>query len=149
MPAGDLTCTATFSPASTFVPFETFTLDRLTMRRQINSLYLLSSFTLGPESNGISPAAEPLTLVIANSSFLVPAGAFREGGQPGTYYYVGSINGASIVAVIAPSGSNRFMFRAWVTGAKLKGAKHHRIAVELIIGNDRGTAWVKPSIRAQ
>jgi hypothetical protein len=53
-----------------------------------------SSFTLGSASNGINPAAEPVTLQIGTFAVTIPSGSFTGKGF-GPFYFAGTINGVA------------------------------------------------------
>ncbi|MGB8898144.1 MAG: hypothetical protein WCC90_02310 [Methylocella sp.] len=101
-----------------------------------------SSFTLGSASNGINPAAEPVTLQIGTFAVTIPSGSFTGEGF-GPFYFAGTITGVALDVVIAPEGTKRYALRAGTRNASLSGTVNP-VPVTLTIGNNRGT----PSVTA-
>ncbi|MGH9144319.1 MAG: choice-of-anchor tandem repeat GloVer-containing protein [Vicinamibacterales bacterium] len=118
---------------------------QLVMVQRLKTFFLLSDFTLAQGSNGIDPLHEAVTLSVANFTTTIPAGSFRR-GPAGVYSFVGNINGVSIEALMAPSGSNRFVFQAAAYGVNLGGIVNP-VTVDLTIGDDHGTISVHAAIR--
>jgi hypothetical protein len=102
---------------------------------------LLSSFTLGTASNGINPAAEPVTLKTGTFTTTIPPGSFKDIGQ-GIFVFRGVIGGVRLEALIAPTGSSRYALVAAAQDANLTGTTNP-VPVTLTIGDDCGTASVQ------
>ena len=134
--AASVTYQVTGTPPGTVSVFSAFSINSLVIDQRLKTLFLLSNFTLGQDSNGIDPVKETVTLTIANFTTTIPAGAFRK-GPDGVYAFAGKINNVSIEALIKPLGSNRFGFQAAAYGANLSGTKNP-VTVGLTIGNDQG-----------
>ncbi len=104
------------------------------------SFDLEESFTLGANSNGITPLKENVTLQIGTFSVTIPAGSFFkliEGG----FAFEGVIHGVSLEVQIVPLGNNIFTFKAVGAGADLTGLTNP-VTVVLTIGIDSGTTTV-------
>lgn len=137
------------STPGTFL-FNSFSVNSIRINQRLNTLFLLSNFTLGQGSDGINPMTEPVTLRIANSAIAnftttIPAGSFRK-GRTGAYAFAGRINNVLIEALIVPLGNNRFGFQAAAYGANLSGTTNP-VTVGITIGNDNGTTSVNAIIR--
>ncbi|MFO1372210.1 MAG: putative Ig domain-containing protein [Candidatus Competibacteraceae bacterium] len=132
----DITITVNASPPGTVSAFSAFSVSPLRINQRLKSFFLLSTFTLGPTSNGINfnPVSDKVTLRIANFTTTIPAGAFRKGAK-GVYAFAGKINNILIEALLAPLGNNRFGFQAAAYGANL-GVINNPVTVELTIGDD-------------
>ena len=100
---------------------------------------LLSSFTLGKASNGINPAAEPVTLRVGTFTTTIPAGSFKEIGQ-GIFVFHGVIGGVRLEALIAPTGSSRYALVAAAQEQLDRDCEPG--AGDADIGNDCGTTSV-------
>ncbi len=126
--------------------FSAFSVNPLRINQRLKTFFLLSSFTLGPSSNGIDPTKEPVTLTIAGFTTTIPVGSFRKGSGPfGVYVFAGKIDGVPIEMLIAPLGNKRFGFQAAAYGVNPSVA-NNSVTVGLAIGNDSGTTSVKPVI---
>jgi hypothetical protein len=82
-----------------------------------------------------------LALTIPPGSFTgtVTSSAF------GPFFFTGTINGVSLHAVIAPTGTKRFSFQAGAQNASLTGTVNP-VPVTLTIGNNNGTASVSATL---
>ena len=136
--------TATFTPVANFSAFSAFSVNPLRINQRLKTLFMLSNFTLGKDSNGIDPVTEPVTLKIADFTTTIPPRSFRK-GPAGVYAFAGKINQVSIEALITPLGNKRFGFQAAAYGVSLS-VTNNLVTVELTIGDDRGTTSVKPVI---
>ena len=126
------------------VAFGAFGVDQLRINLRLKTLFLVSHFTLGGESDGIDPTAEPVTLTVAGYTATIPAGAFRK-GRLGVYSYVGRIDDVWIEALITPLRDNRFGFQAAAYGTNLAGTTNP-VTVELAIGNDGGKSSIDNAV---
>ena len=105
---------------------------------------LLSSFTLGPASDGVNPLIEAVALQIGTFTTTVPAGSFKDIGQ-GIFVFHGVIGGVRLEVLLAPTGSLRYAFVAAAQDANLIGTVNP-VPVTLTIGDDCGTASVQALI---
>ncbi len=80
---------------------------------------LESSFTLSSTAPGINPVTEPVTLQIGTFSTTIPPGSFKQIGR--LFTFAGAIGGASLEALITPTGTLRYAFVASAQGASLTG----------------------------
>jgi uncharacterized repeat protein (TIGR03803 family) len=113
-----------------------------------------SSFTLSSSAPPINPTTQPVTLSIGPfTTTIPPGGAFTttilpgsfQPGPLGTYNFEGVVNGVQLAVSIAPTGTLRYAFAAGALGANLTGTANP-VPVSLTIGQDSGTASVKPFI---
>ncbi len=125
--------------------FSAFSVNPLRINQRPKTVFLVSNFTLGPESNGINPVQEAVTLTIGNFTTTIPAGSFRK-GLAGVYAFAGKISNVSIDALIIPLRNNRFAFQAAAYGADFSGTQNP-VTVELGIGDDHGATSVYAVIR--
>jgi hypothetical protein len=137
------TYTVTDTPPSASA-FSAFSVNPLRINQRLKTFFLLSTFTLGANSNGINPVAETVTLKIAGLTTTIPAGSFRK-GRLGAYAFAGKIDNVWIEALITPLGNNRFGFQAGAYGTNLSVAANP-VTVGLVIGNDSGEISVNASI---
>ena len=101
---------------------------------------LNESFTLGPNSNGIDPVTENVSLQIGTFSVTIPAGSFKQNPN-GRFAFQGVINGVSLEVQIVPLGNNIFTFKAEGTGVNLT-LLTNPVTVVLTIGIDSGNTAV-------
>ena len=94
--------------------------------------------TLSPESDGVDPPTESVTLRLGRYSFAIPPGHFREVGRGGSFVFEGEVNGANLTVGIRRRGRRGFVFGAVATGADLLGLDFP-MEVGLAIGDDGGT----------
>jgi len=104
---------------------------------------LESSFTLSSTAPGINPVTEPVTLQIGTFSTTIPPGSFKQIGR--LFTFAGAIGGASLEALITPTGTLRYAFVASAQGASLTGTTNP-VTVRLSIGADTGTTSVNALI---
>jgi len=102
---------------------------------------LNESFTLGPNSNGINPLTEDVTLQIGTFSVTIPAGSFEQKPN-GRFDFKGVINDVKLKAQIVPLGNNIFTFNAEGKGVDLTGLTNP-VTVVLTIGTDSGSTAVR------
>ena len=102
---------------------------------------LKESFTLGPNSNGIKPLTEDVTLQIGTFSVTIPAGSFEQKPN-GRFDFKGVINDVKLKAQIVPLGNNIFTFNAEGKGVDLTGLTNP-VTVVLTIGTDSGSTAVR------
>jgi len=122
-----------------------FSVNQLSISQRLKTLFLLSNFTLGKDSNGINPVQDAVTLTIANYTITIPAGSFRK-RPAGVFAFAGKINNVSIEGLITLLGSNRFLFQVAAYSANLGGMKNP-VKVGLAIGDDSGTTSVNAVIK--
>lgn len=133
-------------PYSTASTLSAFSVNPLRINQRLKTFFLLSTFTLGTDSNGIDPVAEAVTLRVADFVATIPAGSFRQGSGPvGAYAFAGKINQVAIEALIVPLGNNRFRFQAAAYRADLTGTTNP-VPVELTIGDDSGAITVTNAV---
>jgi YVTN family beta-propeller protein len=133
------------TPLPTSTTFAAFNVNKLTLGQRHKDLFLLSSFTLGKDSNGIDLKGDTVTLKVGSLTLTIPAGSFRNNNH-GLFTFVGEIDKLWVEAVIKPLGNNRYVFQATEYDADL-GKIKNPVAVELSIGKDSGTASVKANIQ--
>ena len=147
IPVGDGPSAVGIIPPPPGVPFLAFNgkleID-LDKKPNHDAFQLQSSFTLETASNGINPAAEPVTLQIGAFATTIPPGSFTGKGF-GPFYFAGVINRVPLHAVIAHTGAKRCAFDAPAQNANLTGTVNP-VPVTLTIGDDSGTTSVKADI---
>jgi YVTN family beta-propeller protein len=109
-----------------------------------DAFMLFSEFTLGQNSNGISPPTEPVTLKVGTFTTTIPAGSFKASGF-GTFYFVGVVTGVHLGVGIAQTGAKRYAFAAAAQKPSLTGTVNP-VPVTVTIGDDSGTVSVKADI---
>ena len=119
-----------------FVPFALFS-STLDIESDHSSFQLGRSFTLGANTNGITPPTENLTLQIGTFSVTIPSGSFKQ-KKTGDFVFNGTINSVGLSVKIVPLGNNMFTFDAKGSGVDL-GSPAVPITVILTIGIDSGT----------
>ncbi len=105
---------------------------------------IAADFSLGSNSNGIKPPAEPVTLAIGTFTTTIPPGSFKAEGF-GTFAFRGVVNGVNLEALIFPTGNKRYELLAAAQNADLTGIKNP-VPVTLTIGDDSGMTSVKAII---
>jgi uncharacterized repeat protein (TIGR03803 family) len=105
---------------------------------------LQSEFTLGQSSNGINPAAEPVTLQIGTFTATIPAGSFTGTGF-GPFTFGGVVDGGPLQVLIEPTGTKRYAMKAEAGHPNLTGTVNP-VTVMLTIGTDTGTTSVTATI---
>jgi hypothetical protein len=106
-----------------------------------------SNFTLAGGSNGINPSAEQVTIQIGNFITTIPAGSFVM-SSPGTYTFVGVINGVNLTLLIKQTSGNNYIFGAIGKNVNLTTINPAGpVGLTLTIGDDSGTTTVNPIIR--
>jgi hypothetical protein len=121
-----------------------FNVKQLVIDQNRGSLFLLSNFTLGKDSNGIDPVKEDVTLKIADSTMTIPAGSFHKDRYLPLFAFAGQIDNVWIEELITPLSGNHFGFQALAYGAQLGDTKNP-VTVELTIGDDCGTTTANAS----
>ena len=121
------------------VVFSAFT-AKLTVSSYQPKFTLHSSFTPGGTLNSIYPATDPVTLKIGTFTTTIPPGSFTL-TSPGTYSFVGVINGLTINASITQTGNTSYTFQM-TANANLSRMKNPT-TVTLTIGNNAGTTSVR------
>jgi len=100
---------------------------------------LESSFTLSSTAPAINPVTQAATLSVGTFTTTIPPGSFEKIG--GLFTFVGVINGVSVEALIAPTGTLRYAFLAATENASLAGTVNP-VPVALTIGDDCGKTSV-------
>jgi hypothetical protein len=122
------------------VPFAS-SLVKLEIESELSTFHLSDSFTLGANSNGITPTTQKLTLNIGSTfSVTIPSGAFKTTAT-GTFIGKRTINGVTLNLTIVPLSANMFTFKVYGTGIDLGGLTEP-VTVVLTIGIDSGTTKV-------
>lgn len=96
-------------------------------------------FTLGADSNGISPLKEPVTIQIGTFSTTIPAGSFKL--INGDFTFQGRIGGVKLYARIRLIKGKSYEFFTYANCASLTGTSNP-VRVGLTIGDDSGSALV-------
>jgi hypothetical protein len=133
------------TPSGTFSDFGNFDVEQLRINQSSHTLLLLSTATLGGNSDGMDPETDPITLRVADFMVTIPAGSLHISPQ-GVYGFAGQLEDAWVQVLINPLGDGRFGFQAVVNPVRLNDPSNP-MAVALEIGNDRGTASVDVGIR--
>ena len=135
--------TTEFGPGSvaiSLVPFAS-SFAKLEIESELSTFHLLDSFTLGANSNGITPTTQKLTLNIGSTfSAMIPSGAFKKTAT-GTFIGKRTINGVTLNLTIVPLSANMFTFKVYGAGIDLGGLTEP-VTVVLTIGIDSGTTKV-------
>jgi 6-phosphogluconolactonase len=144
------------------VPFANFDVEaRIDLDRE-SSFEIEGRFTLGPDSNGINPLTEDVTLQVGSFSTTIPAGSLqvkhrrddREeelsedsagNERRRTFQYEGHLNGVDLGVTITHVRRNRFRFTAGGKGHILAGITNP-VTVGLTIGDDEGSTTVDADI---
>jgi hypothetical protein len=135
-----------FFQACTLVQFSAFSAV-LTEYPTVPEFSINASFTLGSSSNGINPPTEQVTLQIGAFSVTIPPGSFVLSG-PGSYTFVGVINGVNLTLLIKNSSGENYIFGAIGKNVDLTSINPAGpVGLTLTIGSDSGTATVTPVIR--
>jgi hypothetical protein len=121
------------------VPFAS-SLVKLEIESELSTFHLSDSFTLGANSNGITPTTQKLTLRIGTFSVTIPSGSFTKTAT-GTFICKRTINGVTLNLTIVPLSANMFTFKVYGTGIDLGGLTEP-VTVVLTIGIDSGTTKV-------
>ncbi|HYR91675.1 MAG TPA: hypothetical protein VE422_46920 [Terriglobia bacterium] len=136
-----------------------------------DNFLLRGEFTLGDQTNGINPVIDQVTLQLNRYTLTVPPNSFRKyrvgdwqdyrdrddddrdrDGHRTTdvYRFYGTINGDRIYIVIRGFGHNEYIIWAFGHRADLTRAVDRTpITVNLVIGNDGGTATDEHSRRIE
>ena len=101
-------------------------------------------FTLGTNSNGINPVAEPVTLQLGSFEVTIPPSSFSKTSE-GSYIYVGKIDGVALEMNVKPVTADIFEFEARGIGATGLPAKNP-VVFTLTVGDDTGTETVKSDL---
>jgi hypothetical protein len=117
-------------------PFKTFDVKQLVTMPQY--LHLQSTFTLGKNSDGISPITQALTLKVGGFTTIIPASSFSRINAR-RFFYAGQIDDVWVTAHLVRINPKRYLLEIAESGSgvsfgELKGA----IPVALTIGNDKG-----------
>jgi hypothetical protein len=130
------------------VPFTTFN-AKLALAfagvGKTGSFELQSSFTLSStNSNGINPLTDPVTLQVGTFTTTIPPGSFKTNGK-GLFAFKGVIGGVGLEALIASTGTLRYVFEVTAQGPNLSGTKNP-VYVTLAVGDDSGVPSVNAAI---
>ena len=96
-------------------------------------------FTLGADSNGISPLNQPVTIQIGTFSTTIPAGSFKL--INGDFTFDGRINGVKLYARIRLIKGKSYELFTYANCASLTGTSNP-VRVSLVIGDDSGSTTV-------
>jgi hypothetical protein len=134
-----------FFQACTTTQFSSFS-GLLTIYPKVPSFSINSSFTLGGSSNGINPPTKQVIVQIGAYSVTIPPGSFVL-SSPGTYSFVGVINGVNLTLLIRNTSGNNYIFGAIGKNVDLTAINPAGpVGLTLTIGDDSGTATVNPVI---
>jgi hypothetical protein len=97
---------------------------------------LSTKFDLGPNSNGINPMVEAVTIRVGKFSRTIPAGSFTR-TKNGVFAFQGAVGGTSLTVSIRATRAG-YELQALGNGADL-GQSTLPLAVGLAIGDDAGT----------
>jgi YVTN family beta-propeller protein len=98
------------------------------------------AFPLSSTAPGINPLTEAVTLEAGSFAFTIPPPSFVKTAE-GHFIFLGLINGASLAALIAPTGTLRYVFQTKAVRASFTGTTNP-VPVTLTIGGDTGTTSV-------
>jgi serine protease len=102
-------------------------------------------FTLGPNSNGIAPLTEAVTVQVGTFATTIPVGSFKL--RKGRFTYEGVIDGVKLEAVLRSLIlGNDYEFTVEGKGADLTGTKN-LVTVGLTIGADSGSKPITAKIK--
>jgi hypothetical protein len=128
-------------------PFASFKAD-VDLDIEDSEFELIFDFTLGPGSNGIDPATEPVVVDVKGGksafSITIPAGSFKK-DRSGQFAYQGTMNRVRLLASLRPARNGAFHLGMEGDRVNLKGVANP-VSVSLAIGDDAGTAVVKAKI---
>ncbi len=102
---------------------------------------LVTSFTLGADSNGIDLTTDAVNVVVGNYSVTIPAGFFMRG-----QFFFGTINGVRLTSSFIPQGGNSYTFQITGQGVDLSTIANP-VPVTVTIGDDSSTTNVSARIR--
>jgi len=122
------------------VPFAS-SFAKLKIESELSTFHLSDSFSLGANSNGITPTTQKLTLHIGTFTITIPSGSFKK-RPTGNFFFKTTINGGTLSLRIVPLGANMFTFNLYGVGINLGGLTEP-VTVVLTIGIDSGTIKVR------
>jgi hypothetical protein len=99
---------------------------------------------LSSTAPAINPVTEPVTLQVGSFSITIPPGSFGT-QKDGSFAFKRVIDGVILEALIKPTGTLRYAFRAKAIGANLTGTVN-TVYATLIIGCDSGATSVMAEI---
>jgi YVTN family beta-propeller protein len=108
-----------------------------------DAFQLVSTFTPGPDSTGINPLTQPVTLQVGTFATTIPAGSFQTLGPD--FYFNGTVNGVPLQVGIAPLNGGAYAFGAGAEKANLSGTTNP-VPVALTIGDNTGIVSVNALI---
>jgi hypothetical protein len=133
-----------FFQACTTAQFSSFS-GQLTIYPTVPEFSINSA--LGGTSNGINPPTERVIVRIGAFSVTIPPGSFSLSG-PGTYSFVGVINGVNLTFLIKNTSGDNYIFGAIGKNVDLTTINPAGpVDLTLTIGDDSGTTTVTPVIR--
>ena len=100
---------------------------------------LEGNFKLGPNTNGIKPHKEDVTVTIGELSLTVPAGDFDK--DDGEFEFEGHIDGVEVEIEFEKNSRKKYDFEIEIN-ADIGGSGP--VDVTLLIGDDTGTTSVTP-----
>jgi hypothetical protein len=109
--------------------------------RNTDQFDINSNFTLGPDTKGIDPAKQIVTIKIGASSTTLPVGSFKFHENQDFYTYSGLIGIMRLDAIFKRTADKIYTFQAKAHGADLSGTTNP-VSVTLAVGDDSGTATV-------
>jgi YVTN family beta-propeller protein len=117
-------------------PFAAFTITNLVVN---GNLHEQGAVTLGPNSQGVDLANQPLTLTVNNFSLTIPAGSFRQVGGNLHFVFNGTVDGLPVEFNLkAVNGSSsQFTYVVNVQGVSIGGPDPATVGLK--IGENTGT----------
>jgi len=100
-----------------------------------------ATFTLSPQSDGIAPLSEAMTLHVGTFATTIPAGSFKLDESKLRFKFKGVIAGVALEAMIRPLGDKSFRFRAKGAQVELAGTANP-VTLRLTICGDGGSTTV-------
>jgi YVTN family beta-propeller protein len=133
------------------LPFQDFKLSLLDMHLGTtpgqSAFEIIGFLTLKTtDSNCIRPDIEEVRLTIDGVTFAFPPGSFKQ-RPTGSFTFHGTLQGATITAVIKPIATSRYAFYASGKGVTFTGTKNP-VQATLIIGDDAGLASVNATLQS-
>jgi hypothetical protein len=154
LPSGNLTPFGTMAAypvhqcaaAPAVVKFGAFNVELDEKTTAPRSFELEGSFTLGAASNGIAPLSEAVTVTAGGYTATIPAGSFKL-SSTGSFTFNGTIGGVKVEMSITPSATtpNKYSFE-FEAPVDLSAAGSP-VPVSVSIGDDTGSATVKPQLK--
>lgn len=115
--------------ASAMYPFSAFS---LTGKAKPPSFKFDAEFTLSPDSSGIDPSTQPVTLTVGDYSVTIPAGSFDADGK-----FNGTIDGVALKLKFLSLGGGSYALKAEGNGAAV--GTTNPVTITLAIGDNGGS----------